>query len=134
MVVLITGSLKQSGCHQYVTATNRPRRDSSRTAHSRQVYIIKWQLFNYGESYGILWGMSEASAHTGAGRQSLVADNHLVILGGEFEGRLAPSKTNYESVNRSNPTNVSNFHIFRQFRFVPYNKIIVPTRLNKTPT
>jgi len=36
--------------------------------------------------------MSQASAHTGAGRQSLVADNHLVILGGESEGTLTRAR------------------------------------------
>jgi hypothetical protein len=63
--------------------------------------------------------MSQASAHIGAGRQSLVEDSHLVILGGESEGRLAPARqTMSQSIVQTQPTyqisiSSGNFILFR---------------------
>lgn len=49
--------------------------------------------------------MSQASAHIGAGRRSLVEDNHLVILGGESEGRLARARqTMGQAIVQTQPT------------------------------
>jgi hypothetical protein len=63
--------------------------------------------------------MSQASEHTGAGRQSLVEDNHLVIPGGESEGRLARARqTVSRAIVPTQPTyrisiSSGNFILFR---------------------
>ena len=71
--------------------------------------------------------MSQASAHIGAGRQSLVEDSHLVILGGESEGWLARARqTTSQAIVQTQPTyrisiSSGDFILFR------YHKIIVST-------
>lgn len=71
--------------------------------------------------------MSQASAHIGAGRQSLVEDNHLVILGGASEGGLARTRqTMSQAIVQTQPTyrislSPGNFILFRiiKLQFLP---------------
>jgi hypothetical protein len=71
--------------------------------------------------------MSQASAHIGTGRQSLVEDNHLVILGGASEGGLARAR---QTMSRAIVQTQTTYRISLssgEFYFVPYHKITVFT-------
>ena len=72
-------------------------------------------------------GMSQASAHIGAGTQSLVEDNHLVIPGREPEGRLARTgQTMSQAIVPTQPSyritiSTGNLILFRiiQLKYLP---------------
>lgn len=70
--------------------------------------------------------MSQASAHIGTGRQSLVEDNHLVILGGASEGLARARQTMSQAIVQTQPTYQISLSS-GEFYFVPYHKITVST-------